>query len=61
MEFKKDFVENKLIGVGLPDSFLPEFTGDFVGAKYFRLLRFTSDVGLHPLDSFVHPIEEEPG
>ena len=61
MEIKKDFVENKLIGVGFPNLFLPEFAGAFVGAKHFRLLLFISDVGPHPLDSFVHPIEEEPG
>ena len=61
MEIKNDFVENKLIGVGFPDPFLPEFAGALVGAKQFRLLRFISDVGLHAIDSFIHPIEEKPG
>ena len=61
MKIKKDFVENKLIGVGFPNLFLPELAGALVEAKHFRLLRFISDVAFHPFDSFVHPIEEEPG
>ena len=61
MQLKKASVENKLIDVGFLDPFLPEFAGALVGAKHFLLLRFISDVGLHAIDSFIHPIEEKPG
>ena len=58
---EKISVDNKLISVGFPDSFLPELAGTLMIAEHFPLLQLINDVVLHTLYSFIHPIEEELG